>query len=141
MNRSAMLLALGALVLPIFGCGSDDEPDAEPVTFEGWAGSVITDYDPATSLAELSSRSTVVTEATLVDIEEGAIFGSSPDDEAASYSVNLIFETDAGDRYYVERPRPAYVGIDELRSVMPLGRMSRCLLKLGGDPDLVQAAA
>lgn len=134
MNRSAMLLALGALVLPIFGCGSDDEPDADPVTFEGWAGSVITDYDPATSLTDLSSRSTIVTEATLVDIEDGAIFGSSPDDEAASYSVNLIFETEAGDRYYVERPRPAYMGIDELRAVMPLGAASVIYLQPNNDP-------
>lgn len=133
-NRSARLLALGALVLPIFGCGSDDEPDAEPATFEGWAGSVITDYVPATSLTDLSSRSTFVTEATLVDIEDGAIFGSSPDDEAASHSVNLIFETKAGVRYYVERPRPAYMGIDELRSVMPLGAASVIYLQPNNDP-------
>jgi len=85
-------------------------------------------------LTDLSSRSTIVTEATLVDIEDGAIFGSSPDDEAASYSVNLIFETEAGDRYYVERPRPAYMGIDELRAVMPLGAASVIYLQPNNDP-------
>jgi hypothetical protein len=129
-----MLLALSVLVIPIIGCGSNDEPDTEPVTFEAWAGSVITDYNPATSLVDLSTRSTVVTEATLVDIEDGAIFGSSSDHESASHSVNLIFETDAGDRYYVERPRPAYMAIDELRSVMPLGAASVIYLQPNNDP-------
>jgi hypothetical protein len=123
MHRSVCLLAGCVLVFAMLGCRSDAD-DTAPVTFDEWAGSVITDYNPATSLADLAARSIVVTRATFVDIEDGAIFGSSPDDGAASHSVNLIFETDAGDRYYVERPRPTYMAIEELRSVMPLGASS-----------------
>ena len=126
------MLACAALTSLFVGCGSSD--DDESVTFEEWVGSVITDYDPAASLADLSARSTVVTEATLVDIEDGAIFGSSPDDEGAGRSVNLIFDTDTGDRYYVERPRPPYIGLDELRSVMPLGAPSVIYLQPNNDP-------
>lgn len=132
MNRFAVLLAGGALVLPMLGCGSSDD-NSEPVTFEEWLGSFTSDYDPASSLADLAGRSTVATEATLLDIEDGAIFGSSPDDDAASHSVNLIFETDTGGRYYVELPRPAYIAMDELRAAMPLGASSVIYLQPSND--------
>lgn len=135
MNRSALLLAMGVLVLSMPGCGSSgDEIEGEPVTFEKYLGSFTTDYDPASSLSDLSARSTVATEALLVDIEDGAIFGSSPDDDSASHSVNLIFEATTGDRYYVELSRPGYMSVDELRSVMPLGASSVIYLQPNNDP-------
>ena len=90
MNRSALILASGVLVLSTPGCGSSGD-ETEPVTFEGYVGSFITDYDPASSLSDLSARSTVATKAQLIDIEDGAIFGSSPDDETANHSINLIW--------------------------------------------------
>lgn len=61
-------------------------------------------------------------------------FGSSPDDDAASHSVNLVFESESADRYYVELPRPTYIGIDDLRSVMPLGAASVIYLQPNHDP-------
>lgn len=132
-NRIVLLLAGGLLALSMSGCGSSDD-DAEPITFDDWVGSFTYDYDPASSLADLSARSTVAAQATLVDIEDGAIFGSSPDDAAASHSVNLVFESGNDDRYYVELPRPAYIGIDALRSVMPLGSASVIYLQPNQDP-------
>ncbi len=108
--------------------------ETEPVTFEEYVGSFITDYDPASSLSDLSARSTVATEAQLIDIEDGAIFGSSPEDDSANHSVNLIFETATGDRYYVELSRPVYMSVDELRSAMPLGASSVIYLKPNNDP-------
>lgn len=133
MNRLVTLVAGGVLLVPMVGCGSGDD-DTEPFTFEDWSESFTYDYDPASSLADLSARSSVATEATLLDIEDGAIFASSPDDDAASHSVNLIFETDTGDHYYVELPRPAYIAIDDLRSVMPLGASSVIYLQPNSDP-------
>ena len=61
MNRSALLLASGVLVLSMPGCGSSGD-ETEPVTFEEYVGSFITDYDPASSLSDLSARSTVATD-------------------------------------------------------------------------------
>lgn len=133
MKRLALLLAGGLLALSMTGCGSSDD-DAEPITFDDWVGSFTYDYDPAPSLADLSARSTVATRATLVDIEDGAEFGSSPDDDAASHSVNLVFESVDEDRYYVELPRPAYIGIDDLRSAMPFGSASVIYLQPNQDP-------
>ncbi len=132
MNRSALALFVGVW-LPLLGCGSS-AAESEPVTFQEYVASFTFDYNPAASLADLSVRSSVVAQAQLLDVEDGAIFGTTPEDPAANHSLNLIFETDDGERYYVELPRPAYMSVEQLRAAMPLDSASVIYLQPNNDP-------
>ena len=136
-HRRRFVISIAAFALLASGCGggnADDGFDPDSETFETFLNSVLYDYDGAASLDDLAERSKVVTEATLTDVEDGRIFGESPDDPAASRTLNLVFDAIDGARYYVEIPRPADSSVDRLREVFPIGARSVIYLQPNNDP-------
>ena len=126
------------------GCGSSEEDALSDVTFDSYFASSASDYNPAYSLEELADQSTVVTRATLVDVEHGRIYAVSdvepvldPDKVVPAgihAHVNLVFETADDTRYYVQVYRPYDSPVDQIRSVIPIGASSVIYLRPNTDP-------
>ena len=104
------------------------------MTYDSYFASLAHDYNPARDIDELAKRSTVVTAAKLVDIEDGRIFGDSIASPEGRH-LNLVFETASSTRYYVQLPRPDSSSIEQLRSVLPIGTESVIYLQPNNDPD------
>ena len=136
-RRSAALLIglLGLLAAGLAaGCGSGDESDDVFMdTYDTYFGSFHSDYNPSPTVEDLARRSTVVVEATLVDVEDGRFAGES-ETEVTIETLNLVFETDDEVRYYVQLPRPEDSSVDRLRSVLPVGARSVVYLRPNDDP-------
>ncbi len=116
------------------GCGSSSESDGVfPDTYDSYFRSFSDTYNPSPDLEDLSKRSTVVVEATLVDVEDGRIFGK-PRPEPSGLHLNLVFQTDDKTRYYVQLPRPGDSSIERLKSVLPVGARSVIYLMPNNDP-------
>ena len=131
---SAVLGGLLALSLLAAACGSDGESDEAFVdTYDSYFQSFSSDYNPSPNVEDLSNRSAVAVEATLVDVEDGRFFGSS-ETEIEGVTLNLVFETDDKTRYYVQLSRPMDSSVDQLRSVLPVGARSVIYLQPNNDP-------
>ena len=131
------LFATAVVVVALPACGGADsarEFDPNTETFETFLNSVTYEYDAASSVEELAERSGVVAKATLIDVEDGRIFGESQDDPFASRTLNLVFGAVDGSTYYVEVPRPADSSVDRLREVFPIGGASIIFLQPNNDP-------
>lgn len=128
---------LGAVLAGLIatGCGAGDgeSGDVFPDTYDSYFQSFSSDYNPSPDPEDLAGRSTVVAQATLVDVEDGRFFGSSETD-VEGVTLNLVFETDDGARYYVQLSRPMDSSVDQLRSVLPIGARSVIYLKPNNDP-------
>lgn len=128
------IVLVGLSALGLVSCGDAPEDEAAPYSYDDFVRSVTFEYDPAGSLEELAARSDVVAEVVLSDVEDGAIFGDSPDDPDASRSVNLIFTDRDGETYYVEVPRPTFMSAAEVKAVLPVGSPSVVYLQPNRDP-------
>ncbi len=107
------------MVVTVAACGADEPTgDALPLLPAAVAG----DYDPADSLGELADRSTISVIGTLVDIQEGFIFGESADDEFGSRYLELLVDTASDDGLFrLVWPYPAGPSLDAIRAVSPIG--------------------
>ena len=104
------------------------------MTYDSYLASLGYDYNPARDIDELAQWSAVATVATLVDVEDGRIFGDTVDSPEGRH-LNLVFETADATRYYVQLPRPESSSIEQLRSVLPIGTESVIYLQSNNDPD------
>ena len=114
----------GVLIAAVFVASacSSDEPKASAVTFEQYFNSFAFDFEPAKDRGDLAGRSTLVAEATLTDVIDGPIFGSSQADPAASRFALFAFKSAAvAAPIYVRLPRPNTSDINAIRDAMPLG--------------------
>ncbi len=127
-------LAFAIAALIAVACGSNAESEgAFSYSYDSYFQSFAFDYNPATTVEDLAKRSTVVVEATLVDIENGRFFGASVT-EPEGVTLNLVFETEDRTRYYVQLPRPMDSDIAQLRSVLPIGSRNVIYLQPNNDP-------
>ena len=127
-------LALISAALIAVACGSTTESEEIfTYSYDSYFQSFAFDYNPATTVEDLAKRSTVVVEATLVDIENGRFFGPS-ETEPEGVTLNLVFETDDKTRYYVQLPRPMDSDVAQLRSVLPIGSRNVIYLQSNNDP-------
>ena len=107
-------------------CGGDERKEAS-LTFDRYFASFSFDYEPAKDRSELAARSTLVVEATLVDVVDGPVFGESADDPFASRFALFVFHSDlVSVPIEVVFPRPSRVDgntlqIAAIRNAMPLG--------------------
>ncbi len=136
--RTALLIGfLGTLAAGLMaaGCGSGDESDDDVFmdTYDSYFQSFHSSYNASPDIEDLARRSTVVVEATLVDVEDGRFAGES-ETEVAIVTLNLVFETDDEVRYYVQLSRPQDSSVDRLRSVLPVGSRSVIYLMPNDDP-------
>ena len=128
------VLGFLTLVLVAAGCESHSESDEVFVdTYDSYFQSFSIDYNPSPDIEDLSRRSTVVVEAVLVDVEDGR-FIADLETEPLWFHINLVFEADDKERYYVELPRPNDSSVDQLRSVLPIGARSVVYLQPNNDP-------
>lgn len=133
-HRIATACFAGLLAMPVVACNGEDEgADVYLDTYDTYFASFSTDYDPAPTPAALAEESTVVTRATLVDVEDGRYFGESADAPDGVH-LNLVFETADGERYYVQIPRPMDSDVDHLRTVMPIDASSVIFIRPNDDP-------
>ena len=138
-NRRIHLRLLRGLALIIasliaVACGSSAESEeASPYTYDSYFQSFHFDYNPAATVQDLAKRSTIVVEATLIDVENGRFFGAS-EDKPEGVTLNLVFEDDDRTRYYVQIPRPMDSDVMQLRSVLPIGTQSVIYLQPNNDP-------
>ncbi|MCY4193918.1 MAG: hypothetical protein F4Y28_02275 [Acidimicrobiia bacterium] len=127
-------LALAIAFLVPAACGSSAESEeAFAYTYDSYFRSFAFDYNPATTVEDLSGRSTVAVKATLVDVENGRFFGASETDPEG-VTLNLVFETQDKTRYYVQIPRPMDSDVLQLRTVLPIGSQSVIYLQKNNDP-------
>ena len=132
--RLLQYLAFAIAALIAVACGSNAEPEgAFSYSYDSYFQSFAFDYNPATTAEDLAKRSTVVVEATLVDVKNGRFFGAS-ETEPEGVTLNLVFETDDKTRYYVQLPRPMDSDVTQLRSVLPIGSQSVIYLQPNNDP-------
>lgn len=136
MHTNLIKPALLAVLMIVFlaACGGDsDSEDAFVETFDTYLTSFSFDYNPAAHPADLADRSTVVTKATLVDVEDGRYFGSE-EGKPEGVHLNLVMEDPDGTRYYVQIPRPMDSDVNVLREVLPIGAESVVFLMPNTDP-------
>lgn len=133
-SRCLLTLAILIGALSMSACGSEGNVEVSSMTYDSYFASFGYDYNPAADISELSHRSAVVAIVTLVDIEDGRIFGDSANSRGGKH-LNLVFETADATRYYVQLPRPSSFSIEQLRSVLPIGRQSVVYLQPNTDPD------
>lgn len=133
--RLTLVAGLTAVAIGLIatGCSSGGSEDVFADTYDSYFASFFTDYNPSPDPEDLAGRSTVVVEATLVDVEDGRHAGSSETDKAV-VTLNLVFEADDGERYYVQLSRPMDSSVDRLRSVLPIGARSVIYIKPNNDP-------
>lgn len=115
------------------GCGSDSNREAFDESYDSYFRSFSYDYNPAPGIEELAEQSTIVTRASLVNVEDGRFFGES-EDQPEGVLLNLVFETDEEARYYVQITRPMDSSVDQLREVLPIGSTSVVYLQPNTDP-------
>ncbi len=126
-----------AVLAIVSACGGDEREVASP-TFDQYFSSFTLDYEPAKDRTELAARSTLVVEATLVDVVDGPIFGDSADDPFASRFALFVFQSDlVSVPIGVMLPRPTIVDgnkleIASIRDAVPLG--ARAVLYLAPWP-------
>lgn len=116
--KPVMRGAAVALVISLLaGCGHEDR-DPPPGLFES-QGTL--DWDRVSTLAELAAQSDAVVLGTLVDVEEGYVFGSSIDDEFGTPEIELIIDTGTDEPVrLIWRYAPGY-SLDEIRTAFPIG--------------------
>lgn len=136
-SHSWLLLSLAlslVVAMTMSACSSANKAEAVGMTYDSYFASFVYDYNPASDIGELSRMSSVVSIATLVDVQDGRIFGDRADGHGGRH-LNLVFETENETRYYVQLPRPSSSSIDQLRSVLPIGQRSVIYLVPNSDPD------
>ena len=127
-------LAVTIASLMAVACGtSTDTDEAFAYTYDSYFRSFAIEYNPAVTVEDLAERSTIVVEATLIDIENGRFFGAS-ETEPEGVTLNLEFETDDKTRYFVQVPRPMDSDVEQLRSILPIGSQSVIYLQPNNDP-------
>lgn len=127
-------LAVTIASLMAVACGSSTDTDeAFAYTYDSYFQSFAIEYNPAATVEDLAERSTIVVEATLIDIEDGRFFGAS-ETEPEGVTLNLEFETDDKTRYFVQVPRPMDSDVEQLRSILPIGSQSVIYLQPNNDP-------
>lgn len=136
MTRRRLILFAVTAGLAVFASGcSDSNPQETYIdTFDSYFASFSMTYDAAATISDLADRSSVVIEAALIDVQNGRIFGDSIDDPNANLSINLVFESDDGQRFYVGLPRPRDSAVDAIRSALPIDARSIIFLQPNNDP-------
>lgn len=133
MRRNTVRTVSVSCVIVLATLTACSQASREELTFDEYVTSFAYDYEPAPSLVALAERSAVVTEATLVAVEEGAVYGNQPADSAMVH-LNLVFESPTGNRYYVQLPRSPEVPFDETAAVFPIGATNVIFLQPNDDP-------
>jgi len=137
-RRTVLAVAAGLLVAVSIAAvwmrgGSSDQ--LVSLSYEEYFGSFSADYDPAGTRTDLASRSELVVEATLVDVIDGPVFGSSATDPSASKHALFVFEAESTrDPIAVMLQRPNTSDIEALRDAMPIG--GRAVLYLVAAPPI-----
>lgn len=121
MKQRQIAILSAMAVLALAGCGDSANEQPVAMSYDEYFTSFAFDFEPAADRAGLADRSEAVVSATLVDVVDGPVYGSSATDPAGSRFAVFMFEAATGEQLAVRLPRPNMSDLAALRDAMPIG--------------------